>query len=465
MRDLQKTIHDLQRGKYTGDNLERYRREVLRIYPDRAALELTFSAYTLFDDLNDRKSELAEGEKRMVDSVMGALKELCAQSFDREEILCSLRELRREITEKMDRFTACIDRLICYEYVLNRMELKYMPEEKRQQYLSLDEEDFMKQILGYIFSSEDQSVVREKLRMVLGQISPRMTKNKLFERIREALTLYRGGERRALDEYLYILRTSAMIYEPAGPGGDYPDFEKGMEKLAGADYANMTESEYMAMDELLEVESKAVYEITDFYYGLQQVVNEIYALCLLSAYPWEKSALFEKCRDVWRAILADDYVDEMLVELEGEIEERVETSAYLESVLFEIRSADQSEWDLDMTDFITDLSHVADLLSDSLFMNLDRENDQAVADNDYVEQRTEEFLAELSEKLKNLSRPLRRAVTSQILEKLPVFFQNAAEVEEYIRVNLLGCQDSSEKYMVMSMLLDMVREEQEWRMV
>ncbi len=465
MQDLKKMIRALQQGKYTRDNLERYRREALRVYPERAALELTFSAYTLREEMNEEKSDLAGREREMVDSVMGALKELCDLSFDREKMLCSLKKLRHEITDRMDYFTAYTDRLVCYEYVLNRKELKFMPEEKRQQYLSLDEEKFMRDILWYIFGSEDQSTMKAKLRVVLSQISPRMTKSTLFEKISEALNLYRGEDRSALDDYLYVLRTSAMIYEPAGAGRDYPDLEKSLERLEGADYENMTESEYMAMDELLNVVSKAIHEITDFYCGLQHVVNEIYALCLLSAYPWEKSALFEKCRNVWCSILADDYVDEMLVELEGEIEKRVDAAMYLESVLYEIRSADQIDRDPDMKDFITDLGHVAELLSDSLFMDLDRESDQTVADDACVDQRTEEFLAELSEKLKNLSRPLRKAVSSQILEKMPIFLRNQDETEEYIRVNLLGCQDKAEKYMVMSMLLNLVRKEQEWRRV
>ncbi len=37
-----------------------------------------------------------------------------------------MNHLRDEITDKMDVLTAYTDRMICYEYVLNRMELKYL---------------------------------------------------------------------------------------------------------------------------------------------------------------------------------------------------------------------------------------------------------------------------------------------------------------------------------------------------
>ena len=49
-----------------------------------------------------------------------------------------------------------------------------------------------------------------------------------------------------------------------------------------------------------------------------------------------------------------------------------------------------------------------------------------------------------------------------VLEKLPLTFQNSDEVLDYIRVNLMGCQDKAEKCVVLTMLADLIREEQEW---
>ena len=80
------------------------------------------------------------------------------------------------------------------------------------------------------------------------------------------------------------------------------------------------------------------------------------------------------------------------------------------------------------------------------------------ADAAYVQKCTEELLDELSARMNEVTRPVKRAMTGQILEKLPMLIQSTEEVEDYIRVNLLGCQDKAEKLIVMSMLSDLMRE-------
>ena len=90
------------------------------------------------------------------------------------------------------------------------------------------------------------------------------------------------------------------------------------------------------------------------------------------------------------------------------------------------------------------------------------EEEEKKADSSYVHRCTNELLDELSEKFNQVSRPVKRAIMGQILEKLPMPFQNVEEVQEYIRVNLMGCQDKAEKCVVLMMLADLMQEEQEW---
>ena len=131
--------------------------------------------------------------------------------------------------------------------------------------------------------------------------------------------------------------------------------------------------------------------------------------------------------------------------------------------MFEIKTSYKEEVEeLGLTTFFEDFSMVANLLSDSLFIDLDKVALAEVADAEYVEQCTTQLLDELTEKLNSLSRPVRRAVMGQLIEKLPMMFQSAQEVQEYLRVNLLGCQDKAEKAIVMTMLWDLMQEEQEW---
>ena len=109
-----------------------------------------------------------------------------------------------------------------------------------------------------------------------------------------------------------------------------------------------------------------------------------------------------------------------------------------------------------------DFGLVANLLSDSLFIDLSVGEEEKKADLSYVHRCSNELMDELEKKLTQVSRPVKRAIMGQILEKLPMTLHNAEEVEQYIRVNLMGCQDKAEKCVVLMMLADLMQEEQEW---
>ena len=75
---------------------------------------------------------------------------------------------------------------------------------------------------------------------------------------------------------------------------------------------------------------------------------------------------------------------------------------------------------------------------------------------------SDQLFAELTEKMSQVPRPVKRAMMGQIIEKLPLMFQNTEEVQQYIRVNLFGCQNKAEKCVVFEMLWDLMQEEKEW---
>lgn len=458
---MKKLIQELHKGKNLEENLKVYEKLALTTYGDYASLELTFSAFTLVQEMVEEKAELAAGEEDMTVAICEALDRLGRNTGDSREILSRMKELRQKITDKMDYFTSFTDRLICYEYVLNRMELNYIPEkELKQRLASFDEEKYMRQLSAYLFGQEDQSVIRDKVRLVVGQVPVRMTKMKFFEKIGEALTLYRDGDKSALDDFIYMLRTASMIYEPQNKGEDYPELNKIMEELESVDYSNLEEKEYNHLTELLEQGAKRISELTDFYYSMQKVVNCICAMTLVREYPKEETKLAAACRSIWVCLAKKEYRDEMLLPLEGRIEENVEKSSYLESVLFEVKTSYKKEIEkAGLTAFFEDFAIVANLLSDSLFIDLDKVIKEEKADAAYVQQCQEKLFLELETKMESVSRPVKRAIMGEVLEKLPMMFQKSGEVEEYIRVNLLGCQDKAEKCTVMTMLWDLLQEE------
>lgn len=458
-------IQEIHTGKNLDKNLKQYEKIAVETYRDYGSLELTFSAFTFVEEMVEEKADLAVKEKEMTDTVWEALDSLGKKMGESEKIICDMKELRQQITEKMDYFTSFTDRLICYEYVLNRMELKYIPEkELKKRLASFEEEEYVRELCGYLFRQEDQSVIRDKVRLVVGQIPVRMTKMKFFEKIGEALTLYKDGDKSSLDDFIYMLRTAAMVYEPADKGDNYPELQGILGDLESADYSDLSEVEYNRLAERLEQGAKQISQLTDFYYSMQKVVNGIYAMALMEDYQTEDSKLAAACRSIWVCLAKGEYRDEMLAPLEGRIEENVEKTSYLESVLYEVKASYKEEVKAaGLTQFFEDYAIVANLLSDSLFIDLDKVVQEEKADASYVEQCREELFRELEEKLSEVSRPVKRAIMGEVFEKLPMMFQKSSEVEEYIRVNLLGCQDKAEKCTVMTLLWDLIQEESEWR--
>ncbi|MCH5264375.1 MAG: hypothetical protein J1F02_00635 [Lachnospiraceae bacterium] len=462
---MKQLIQDIHKGKNLEKNLAAYKEQAVRIYSNYTMLELTFSAYVLVEGLQEEQQNLAVQEASMVEPVLQALRELGEGARSCGDIQQDMERLRRDIAERMDFFTAYTDRLICYEYVLNRMELKYLPEKELNKELSaFDEEEYFKALMLYLFQSEDQSVIRDKIHTVVGQIPVHMTKNKLFEKIGEAISLHKGGSRQELETFLYMMKTSAMIYEPAYETGGYPAFEEPVRRLEQADYTALTEEQYKELVTLLGQAGKAIHELTDFYYSLQKVVNCIYAMCLMLPYSSEESRLVKAGKAIWCCLARREYREEMLIPLEGRIEEYVGQSSYLESVLFEIKASYKEELKkFGLTGFFSDAAVTANLLSDSLFIDLELAAEEEPVEEAYLRKKQEELFDELSRKFSGVSRPVKRAIMGKLLEKLPMFPANTGEMEEYIRINLFGCQDKAEKCIVLMILWDIMQEEREWR--
>ena len=125
---------------------------------DYGTLEMTFSAYSLLED--EIQVLDADEKEKMLSQVKQAIGCLADESCDYAALGEKMSHLRDEITDKMDVLTAYTDRMICYEYVLNRMELKYLSKKELSEKLAaFEEEEYMKMLEGYLFGSKDQKAV------------------------------------------------------------------------------------------------------------------------------------------------------------------------------------------------------------------------------------------------------------------------------------------------------------------
>lgn len=266
----------------------------------------------------------------------------------------------------------------------------------------------------------------------------------------------------SLDDFIYIVRSAAMLQKvPEQNKDEISDF---LEELQDTDFTALTKETFETMCKELENVAHYILHMTDFYCQLQKVVNSMYALCLASCHKREESPLYLHCRDVLIEVAKGSLREDGLVKLEGKIETYVEKISYLEAVLFEIKQSHKKIIDeLGKGEEFDTFAKIANLLSDSLFIDMEDFGKYDTVDAAEEAKKVNELTTELSDYLSTLSKPLKKAVMATVLEKLPVDFSNTGEIETYIRTNLYGCQNPAEKKAALMELREWMDEVAEWR--
>ena len=465
MNNIKKLIRDIDRGTDLEKNLPVYGEILLDTYLNYASVELTLSAYLLSETFSEY-SDISEDESRQYDEVMKLMKEGLSEDDSRlTQTISAAGAMRDRITEVMEVYTSYTDRLICYEYVLKRKRLQFTEDKELLENLkAVNEEEFLARWMSFVVGNKDQSIVRDRIQTMMGLLPVHMTKNKLLERVKEALTLYREGDVSALEGFVYMIRSAAMLHRPDDSIISNQEIGSFLKRLEKTDFSRLEAESYGELSEELEKVSEKILRITDFYYSLQKVVNGTMALCLARIHNPEKTEVFETCKNILESVAAGKSGEEELVRLEGKIEVYVEKTSFLEAVLFEVKSSYGGLLgELGLQKQFEDCALIANLLSDSLFIDIDAVNEKAVVDDEMVKRVSAELTGELSEMLGSLERPVKKAVMAAVLEKLPADFSNTKEIETYICTNLFGCQDFSEKGAVLIELEELMDEAVEWR--
>lgn len=462
MSDVRRLIRDIDRGKNLRKNLPVYRNLLADIYLDYSAVELVFSSYLLVDSLPEYHG-ITQDEKELCEEVISQLQRLTGISREEiPEMLEGLQEIRGRITKTMEQYTFYTDRLICYEYVLDRMKMRFTEDKELENRLSgIEEEEFVKRLMVFVAAHEDQSIIRDRLQLLMGILPVHMTKNKLLEKIEQTVTLYKGSDAASLEGFAYMIRSAAMLHPLEESTED--EIYSFLSELEGMDFRELDADTYEGLCGRLGQVSEKIREITDFYYSLQKVVNGCYAFGLAKLHNDKNTETQKISRRILSAVVKGELQEEELEKLEGRIEACVEQSSYLEAVLFEVKSSCQEVLkELDLEQEFEEYTRIANLLSDSLFVDLDEGDQEETVDEQKAAQVAAELAEEISRKLAECNRPVKKAVMAAVLEKLPVGFPGTREVEEYIRTNLFGCQDVSEKAAVILELEQMMNEEERW---
>ncbi len=375
---------------------------------------------------------------------------------DNSGLIEELKQLRNAVVEKMEAVSAYTDSFTIYEYILNRMELKFTGQNK-----PIDDEEETKELLRRVFGGADTSALNVKVQLLLSQLPVRMTRAKFLDMIEDSLKLYEGSEQESVEKFIYMLRSAAGIYQPAAKT-EFTALEEAEKEFASASYKTMGETEYMELTDRMQDVVAELNELSDYYTALQEVINQLYVLMLTENDAGEKNSEDSaKLMEISRYIAANhdaqeelpDEMMELFAYAEGKLEklaEEVAKGKSLQSDLLDYNADELKKNNLE--DACRMLELCVALNSGSLFVSLEEEDNIEPADSAFINQATKLLQDELSQLLESREMPVKRAVMAAVLKELPVFFRSQKEVTEYVQYSLENCRDYSEKRISLDLL-------------
>ena len=456
-RETKILLTDLSAGKDRESGLAKYRGMLAAAFSSYAMIKLSMNYFTLCEmeqeDGETRKDETNED----VWTVRSGIRGLLSGSTEKEEE--SIRALRDRITARMKVLTSYTDFFEQHEYILNRREAKLLGEVEHVSPEQLAEEAF-----SYVFSDQDKMVINSRIQSVVEQLPVRMTKQRFYDILSEAISLYKGGELQSAKDFIDSVKEAALITLPEGFDSTYPDLAQTKDFFDSVTYKDLGKDEYEKLVEELSLVTKTMEDLATGDLLLQEIVNDILIVQLTTrfsapAYIDDRSLV---ARQVLEEIISSDEIalsaekfDKWFLSLEGAQEDAYESLLLLEGAL-------ESYAD-ELPEDAAKALKTADLLtSTSLFMDLDTTGVHVVeekADEAEIEAMKEDLFNGFDAVFAGLSKEEKRSRMAKVLSMVPVFFNSRDEIKEYFLYALQNCRDDSELTAVSHIIRSMIQGE------
>lgn len=384
-----------------------------------------------------------------------------------DDMVGLIEEVRAKIISTMKVLTSYADIFSIYEYVINRVEYRFSEEDFPKQYT---DENFTRKLMNYIVADEDSVVINSRISEVIAQLPMRMTKSKFFERLNEGIDVYKDTDKKSLDDFLYMVRSGAMLELPNEKDDFFDDLKSIHNTLMHTDYENITSDEYRSLNDKINYAAVFIEDMVNLYMMLQQIVNNVYAILITKSYVKDFGEEDAVCKSIILSInkgFEDKTTpdEELFIGLEGKQEKIYEEYISYEYVLDDIKARLSDSMDNDdLKKQYDTLYKSAILLSESLFVEFNGNTiDDSEMSNEYFEQKKREFIEEVEEFFKCHGRVVNRAVMSAIISSLPVFFNNLEELQDYVFNSLDSCRQKAEKMACIEILNSVIEEITDYR--
>lgn len=451
--------NDIRSKRQLEENIPKLLNLLADYYHTYAGVRLAMHYYSFYETYCDDESlwsrDAQETTEKLNHIIMGhILKNVSGK--EHEEAIRAVDAIRKDIMKRMDILTSYTDVFQIYEYVFNRVEYRY-----NKELPEISDDELAKEILRFIFDSEDNLIINERIKDIIGQLPVRMTRQRYFDLLKESIRAYLGADQDSLDSYLYMLRTSAMLQKEEGMETYYPGLWEKKEQLSHMDFKQIPQQDYEKAKNILQAAVLTLETEITVFIGLQEIVNEIYSLLLTAPYEGMVNSEFDIAGKASIHIIGtvneyfinhnkeelSDTATQKLTDLEGVQEEMSYPISLMEDALYEINLNHQAfTGSLMLSQFLKTLLRSQSLLSNSMFIDLEmEEKGHETVDEELAEKEAQTLESELTSLFDVSDRMVVRAVIANTINKMPVFFSDHKEVMDYVRYSLDRCSDIYEK--------------------
>ncbi len=369
--------------------------------------------------------------------------------------------LRKTIMDEMEAAVAFTDSFQIYEYALNRVERRFV------EGLPVPEgtdADFADQLTGFVAVSKETSVMNRRIQDIIGQLPVRFTRQKYYSMVQEALTAYVGSDRESLEQVMYLLKTSGMASLSEEQLQSSPELAGLLEALNGLSFKEMTADEYRKAQDQITLAGEKLFLLSDCLQLLQDLVNDLYVLCLTKKDAVRDADMESTCLGILRDIgslyeagerAIPEMLEHRLAALEGVQE------SYFEKYL---RMDPAPEYREGEDETALTARQVERLLSGSPFVSLEEsgrnESGHGAVERGDVEKAMKAYVEVMDPILRSVQKPVMRAIMATSLSSLPVCFNSLDEISTYIKNSLESCTDRAEKETCMELLQQLMESEE-----
>ena len=410
-------------------------------------IRMTLNFYTCYEMMAEKTGEPSARVLALYERYLGFL----GSFLEKKSVsLDGFEALRQDTIKEMEKLTAYTDIFQAYEYVMNRVEGRFMPQLVGKQ--PEDTDALLDEIISYLTQSDDPADFHERFQQIISQLPVRFTKNKFFAIIEEGMSVYKGAPKAGLDDMLYMLRSEALLNRPKISGTEneedsYKKLYQILKEFLQADFSTLEAVGYYHLSSKLEEAGELLSEATGDILMLMDMVNDLYVLLLCEDHAMvdleetqvmtrilgEVLELFKE--DKWKEIPVE--TADLLPKLEGKQESSFDQWMANEISMEELAKENTPEaeklWKMEL------------LLSGSSFASLERKASEKTVDEARIRKELDQLFADIRDSWKDLPKVLTRAAMAKCLSNLPITFKSSDEAESYIRNSLDSCSDEVEK--------------------